>query len=269
MAGTAVMQGEMMRDAYYNEQSDYYNDKFNSGYFEDKSRGGLTQPSDGGALFVEEEASRRLEGPNESSSGDDSYSADDADRDKDDNSCSDDDGQFATLQTVNANYMTTNGFNSAQSYAQNEFPEASTVSPQARFQNFQNIPVTLYQSRTLDSDPASGLNYGSPPNYHGHEVKSDHVEDSQLRGQFPYHFPVEIKQEIPYYPPAVGSLAANGHVSHRETGASSSSAPEGWSYGANMQGPHDGKAGVFLCNRELWSKFHAHQTEMIVTKQGR
>lgn len=32
--------------------------------------------------------------------------------------------------------------------------------------------------------------------------------------------------------------------------------------------PH-GKAAVFLCNRELWTKFHQHQTEMIITKQGR
>lgn len=30
-----------------------------------------------------------------------------------------------------------------------------------------------------------------------------------------------------------------------------------------------GKAQVYLCNRALWFKFHRHQTEMIVTKQGR
>ncbi|XP_060085944.1 T-box protein H15-like [Ylistrum balloti] len=29
------------------------------------------------------------------------------------------------------------------------------------------------------------------------------------------------------------------------------------------------KACVYLCNRDLWSKFHAHTTEMIITKQGR
>lgn len=28
-------------------------------------------------------------------------------------------------------------------------------------------------------------------------------------------------------------------------------------------------ACVFLCNRQLWVKFHAHTTEMIITKQGR
>jgi len=30
-----------------------------------------------------------------------------------------------------------------------------------------------------------------------------------------------------------------------------------------------GKAHVYLCNRALWLKFHRHQTEMIITKQGR
>uniref|UniRef100_UPI00358FF06D T-box brain protein 1-like n=1 Tax=Myxine glutinosa TaxID=7769 RepID=UPI00358FF06D len=30
-----------------------------------------------------------------------------------------------------------------------------------------------------------------------------------------------------------------------------------------------GKAHVYLCNRVLWIKFHRHQTEMIITKQGR
>ncbi|KAK3594838.1 hypothetical protein CHS0354_002889 [Potamilus streckersoni] len=30
-----------------------------------------------------------------------------------------------------------------------------------------------------------------------------------------------------------------------------------------------GRACIYLCNRELWLKFHAHTTEMIITKQGR
>lgn len=29
------------------------------------------------------------------------------------------------------------------------------------------------------------------------------------------------------------------------------------------------RAQVYLCNRPLWLKFHRHQTEMIITKQGR
>ena len=30
-----------------------------------------------------------------------------------------------------------------------------------------------------------------------------------------------------------------------------------------------GKACVYLCNRDLWMKFHSHICEMIITKQGR
>ncbi|XP_008430346.1 eomesodermin homolog b isoform X1 [Poecilia reticulata] len=37
-----------------------------------------------------------------------------------------------------------------------------------------------------------------------------------------------------------------------------------------LPGPGPGmRAQVYLCNRSLWLKFHRHQTEMIITKQGR
>ncbi|XP_026563979.1 eomesodermin homolog isoform X3 [Pseudonaja textilis] len=40
--------------------------------------------------------------------------------------------------------------------------------------------------------------------------------------------------------------------------------------GLTMPGGAGGlRAQVFLCNRPLWLKFHRHQTEMIITKQGR
>lgn len=41
---------------------------------------------------------------------------------------------------------------------------------------------------------------------------------------------------------------------------------------SNMALPSAGpgmRAQVYLCNRQLWLKFHRHQTEMIITKQGR
>nr|XP_061799739.1 sodium-driven chloride bicarbonate exchanger-like [Nerophis lumbriciformis] len=38
---------------------------------------------------------------------------------------------------------------------------------------------------------------------------------------------------------------------------------------AQAAGLVTGKAQVYLCNRALWLKFHRHQTEMIITKQGR
>lgn len=83
------------------------------------------------------------------------------------------------------------------------------------------------------------------------------------------------------------------------TGASSGSGASGggavgpgayqYSQGAPLYGPYPGaaaagscggwgslevsgsslRAHVYLCNRPLWLKFHRHQTEMIITKQGR
>jgi len=45
---------------------------------------------------------------------------------------------------------------------------------------------------------------------------------------------------------------------------------ETWAYsGGAPPVPSTGKAAVYLCNRNLWSRFHANTTEMIVTKQGR
>ncbi|XP_078539982.1 T-box brain protein 1 [Lissotriton helveticus] len=40
-------------------------------------------------------------------------------------------------------------------------------------------------------------------------------------------------------------------------------------YQLSQPGLVPGKAQVYLCNRPLWLKFHRHQTEMIITKQGR
>ncbi|KAM7036425.1 eomesodermin homolog [Passerculus sandwichensis] len=52
------------------------------------------------------------------------------------------------------------------------------------------------------------------------------------------------------YPPASGSCGGLGAL------------------GVPAAGPGM-RAQVFLCNRPLWLKFHRHQTEMIITKQGR
>lgn len=52
------------------------------------------------------------------------------------------------------------------------------------------------------------------------------------------------------YPPYSGSGAALGNLSIASAGPGT-------------------RAQVYLCNRPLWQKFHRHQTEMIITKQGR
>ena len=38
---------------------------------------------------------------------------------------------------------------------------------------------------------------------------------------------------------------------------------------AGYQPSSASQAGIILCNRDLWSKFHSFTTEMIITKQGR
>lgn len=52
------------------------------------------------------------------------------------------------------------------------------------------------------------------------------------------------------YPPYTGSGSALSNMNLPTTGAGM-------------------RAQVYLCNRPLWLKFHRHQTEMIITKQGR
>ncbi|XP_063054076.1 eomesodermin homolog b [Engraulis encrasicolus] len=52
------------------------------------------------------------------------------------------------------------------------------------------------------------------------------------------------------YPSYQGSAPGVGSMSHAGTGTGL-------------------RAQVYLCNRALWLKFHRHQTEMIITKQGR
>ena len=45
--------------------------------------------------------------------------------------------------------------------------------------------------------------------------------------------------------------------------------PTDGGYGGGPGGGPGGKACVYLCNRDLWMKFHSHICEMIITKQGR
>ncbi|XP_066542026.1 T-box brain protein 1b [Hoplias malabaricus] len=76
-------------------------------------------------------------------------------------------------------------------------------------------------------------------------------------------------------------VIANGAYSGLLSGASPQAYPYAQQYGHAYQSAHfyqlpsaqpallPGKAHVYLCNRALWIKFHRHQTEMIITKQGR
>ncbi|NXY84610.1 EOMES protein, partial [Alcedo cyanopectus] len=64
-----------------------------------------------------------------------------------------------------------------------------------------------------------------------------------------------------------GQTAASGPLYGPYSAASGSCGGLG-ALGVPAAGPGM-RAQVFLCNRPLWLKFHRHQTEMIITKQGR
>ncbi|XP_069472437.1 T-box brain protein 1 [Ambystoma mexicanum] len=80
--------------------------------------------------------------------------------------------------------------------------------------------------------------------------------------------------------PVITNGAYNGLLSGASSqGYPAAGYPYGQQYGHSYQGAPfyqlsqpglvPGKAQVYLCNRPLWLKFHRHQTEMIITKQGR
>ncbi|XP_053117281.1 T-box brain protein 1 isoform X2 [Hemicordylus capensis] len=80
---------------------------------------------------------------------------------------------------------------------------------------------------------------------------------------------------------AYNSLLSNSAAAAAPQGYPAASYPYPQQYGHSYQGSPfyqfpsaqaglvPGKAQVYLCNRPLWLKFHRHQTEMIITKQGR
>lgn len=100
-------------------------------------------------------------------------------------------------------------------------------------------------------------NHVTFPSAHAHynyysESNADIEHDRNADGMS-----VERRHEAPYGYPLVSEKAS----------------PQQWVYGGPpppaMPMPGQSKAAVFLCNRELWTRFHQHTTEMIVTKQGR
>eukprot|EP00057_Strongylocentrotus_purpuratus_P033392 XP_791266.1 PREDICTED: optomotor-blind protein [Strongylocentrotus purpuratus] len=104
----------------------------------------------------------------------------------------------------------------------------------------ENTPPLHQTTNTLPQQLIGG-SLGPPSSHsfgHHHNRASHGQEDENAKSHLSSHI---VSQ--PYPPPA-------GHQ-HVEV----------------ANGP--GKASVYLCNRDLWRKFHQHKTEMIITKQGR
>ncbi|XP_043930718.1 T-box brain protein 1 [Protopterus annectens] len=110
-----------------------------------------------------------------------------------------------------------------------------------------------YPSQHGPAHPAFSL--GSPGRYmaHHHPVISNGAYNSLLANSSTQGYP----------------SAAAGYPYTQQYGHSYQGGPPFYQFSSAQPGLVPGKAQVYLCNRPLWLKFHRHQTEMIITKQGR
>ncbi|KAL4218122.1 hypothetical protein ACF0H5_022858 [Mactra antiquata] len=217
-------------------------------------------------LFTED-ATGRVDGHVESSSGEESYSTDYNEKDGS-SSPENDGGHFATLESVDTKYMTSSANNIFRNVAQgvNVIEFKDTV--HATSYDIPSMPTYFHhQDGELPNPYQVGLQHAYKP------IKYETEEDSPSTDRCSYGYSsyggfngtadLHRQNESPYGYPVLPPTSTHGTPSPLS---------QGWdSYNVRDQPlpVYPGKAGVFLCNRELWSKFHTHTTEMIVTKQGR
>ncbi|XP_030066035.1 T-box brain protein 1 isoform X2 [Microcaecilia unicolor] len=125
------------------------------------------------------------------------------------------------------------------------------LSQSSQPQPASSAPTTMfpYPSQHGPAHPAFSL--GSPGRYMAHHpVITNGPYNSLLGNSSPQGYP------------------ATGYPYAQQYGHSYQGAPF-YQFSTSQPGLVPGKAQVYLCNRPLWLKFHRHQTEMIITKQGR
>ncbi|KAM9447939.1 LOW QUALITY PROTEIN: T-box brain protein 1-like [Salvelinus alpinus] len=124
--------------------------------------------------------------------------------------------------------------------SQSNQPQSVSATPSAMFP---------YPSQHGPAHPAFSI--GSPSRYMAHHpVITNGAYNSLLTNSSPQGYPTAG------YPYAQ-------QYGHTYQGAAF------YQFSSAQAGLVPGKAQVYLCNRALWLKFHRHQTEMIITKQGR
>ncbi|XP_016299084.1 T-box brain protein 1-like [Sinocyclocheilus anshuiensis] len=122
-------------------------------------------------------------------------------------------------------------------------------------------------------NPSNALDYVSAARGDSESAdKCDLPESSQAREDFAFSSAMfsYSGQPLPALPPLSGPYMTPHPII-------SNGPYNGLSYAYSQQygqtypnaAVYPGKAQVYLCNLALWFKFHRHQTEMIVTKQGR
>ncbi|MBN3311507.1 TBR1 protein, partial [Atractosteus spatula] len=124
--------------------------------------------------------------------------------------------------------------------SQSSQPQPASAAPSAMFP---------YPSQHGPTHPAFSI--GSPSRYMAHHpVITNGAYNSLLSNTSPQGYPTA------------------GYPYAQQYGHSYQGGPF-YQFSSAQPGLVPGKAQVYLCNRALWLKFHRHQTEMIITKQGR
>ncbi|KAG8432372.1 hypothetical protein GDO86_016854 [Hymenochirus boettgeri] len=120
-------------------------------------------------------------------------------------------------------------------------------------QSVASAPTTTMFPYTSQHGPAHhpAFSIGSPGRYMAHHpVITNGAYNSLLGNSSPQGYP------------------GTGYPYTQQYGHSYQGSPF-YQFSTTQPGLVPGKAQVYLCNRPLWLKFHRHQTEMIITKQGR
>nr|ACV88662.1 T-brain transcription factor [Scaphechinus mirabilis] len=128
-----------------------------------------------------------------------------------------------------------------------------------------------YQS-DLQTPPFFNDVKSTPPGSHPQSTESAINPRCGLVSSSPPSFPHHHN-----FPQAIGGGAAGGLYGHPENAADTKgfglNDPAQYPPPAGIQhfttGCASNRAAVYLCNRDLWRKFHQRKTEMIITKQGR
>ncbi|XP_069106859.1 uncharacterized protein [Argopecten irradians] len=170
----------------------------------------------------------------------------------------------------------------SRSTSDNSSPGRGQLSPKNSIDAVSGASYACLQPASITSMQGNFQHqfHGQYPEY-PREIPTQSVHTDHIQQYSNYHYGYGEAETLPNpshpYPRGYGSSPPSHPQTSVQTpcnllGASPGIAmtPGGQS-GENLSPQaHDGQeACVNLCNRELWTKFHAHTTEMIITKQGR
>ncbi|NXH18561.1 TBR1 protein, partial [Bucco capensis] len=125
------------------------------------------------------------------------------------------------------------------------------LSQSSQPQSAASAPSTMFPYPSQHGPAHPAFSIASPSRYMAHHpVITNGAYNSLLSNSSPQGYPTA------------------GYPYPQQYGHSYQGAPF-YQFSSSQPGLVPGKAQVYLCNRPLWLKFHRHQTEMIITKQGR